>query len=155
MKSNDYNNLIIIPILIISIIIHIFPPIPAGIEYSDVLLFVKVLGIVSFSITGIFIILYCINSRGRIIANSRKLFMKIHNIRNRIPNNPRKIFISVTIIIIVATLLYIFRWEYSYATTNRVIVQFRRNIYTGTTQYRSSYTDGIWRTWDEEASTKK
>ena len=152
MKSNDYNNLIIIPILIISIIIYIFPPVPKGIEYSDVLLFIKVFCIVSFSIIGIFIILYCINSRDRIIANSRKLSMKIHNIRNQ---NKRKLFIGITAFIVIVTLLYIFRWEYSYVTTNRVIVQFRRNIYTGATQYRSSYTDGIWRTWGDETSTKK
>lgn len=152
MKSNDYNILIIIPIQIISIIIYIFPPVPTGIEYSDVLLFIKVFCIVSFSITGIFIILYCINSRGRIIANSRNLFMKIHNIRNQ---NKRKLFICVTVFMAIATLLYIFRWEYSYVTTNRAIVQFRRNIYTGATQYRSSYTDGIWRTWGDETSSKK
>lgn len=76
--------------------------------------------------------------------------MKIHNIRNQ---NKRKLFIGITVFIVIATLLYIFRWEYSYVTTNRVIVQFRRNIYTGATQYRSSYTD--WRTWGDETSTKK
>lgn len=49
MKNDNYNLLLLIAVLSISIIIYIFPPVPSEIEYSDVLLFFRVFLLYSFS----------------------------------------------------------------------------------------------------------
>lgn len=95
-------------------------------------------------IIGIFVVLYCITIIDKIVEYLHKSFLKVFNIRNRIFKNPRKLFIGISVFIIVAALLYIFRWEYSYTTGNRPVMQLRRNIYTGTTQYRF-LPDGDWK----------